>query len=180
MLARIAIITLALFITAGTLWAKDFGTAGGKGRIERQTASGKSEWVKFNPRYSYTFSENAGGKKYTWIVLTEKEPQVKAWAAAKDPHEAWRLWCGKEKTPVAAVQLDPDWKVNQYVLCPADGGEKIEMLSTMNGLASVAIKFQVRNDKQLKGTLRTGEGSCGDMKYCTETGNYAFDAVVSK
>jgi len=65
MLRIITILTLALLFTAGALWAKDFGTAGGKGKMERQSASGKSDWVKFNPRHSYSFSETAEGKKYT-------------------------------------------------------------------------------------------------------------------
>jgi len=185
-LRRIAIIALAIYlIAAGSLWAQELGSASGKGKIERATVSGNSEWVSFFPRYSFAYSEMIGGKKFTWIVLTEKEPPLKTWSAVKDPNEARRLWCEKEKTPYAAVMLTPDWKVNQYVLCPADGGMNTEMLSSWNGLDSIIVKFQVRSGKQLKGTLLTGTGSCpdgtdGGQKYCEPTGDYTFDAVMSK
>jgi hypothetical protein len=34
------------------------------------------------------------------------------------------------------------------------------MLSTWNGLDSVALKFDVRDAVHLKGTMKTGNGSC--------------------
>jgi hypothetical protein len=184
MVHRIAVITLVIFFSAGLLWAKDFGTASGSGKIERLKASGDSEWVKFAPRYSYAYSEIIGEKNYTWIVLTEKEPPMKTWSAAKDPAEARRLWCEKERTPLAALMLAPDWTVNQYMLCPANGGLNTEMLSRWNGLDSIIVNFQVRNGNQVKGSLRTGQGSCPDAKgeqnYCTQTGDYTFDAVFAR
>jgi hypothetical protein len=47
------------------------------------------------------------------------------------------------------------------------------------------VKFAVRDEKRLKGTLRTGQGSCpgpveGTAVYCTPTGDYTFDAFFLK
>jgi hypothetical protein len=139
----------------------------------------------FAPRFSWTYSEGSGPKRSTWIVLTEKEPPVEAWIAAKDREEARRVWCGKEKTPFAAVKLDAERKVDLYFLCPADGGVDTRMVSSWNGLESVVLHFDVHDAKRLKGTLRTGEGSCpagehGEADYCTKTGDYAFDAPIAR
>jgi hypothetical protein len=69
--------------------------------------------------------------------------------------------------------------------CPANGGVNTEMLSTWNGLDSVALKFDVRDAVHLTGTMKTGNGSCPGpggrgQAYCTATGDYAFDAPFVK
>lgn len=106
------------------------------------------------------------------------------WASAKDRAEARRVWCEKEKASFVALKLDAAWNVDLYFLCPANGAVSTEMLSTWNGLDSVAVRFEVRDEKRLKGTLRTGSGSCpgadGGQTYCTPTGDYAFDASLSR
>ena len=162
--------------------AQEAGSAAGKGTIERLLPTGDSEKVSFSPRYSYADSENLAGQRFTGIVLTEKEPPVKAWAAAKDPAEARRLWCEGEKASFVAVKLDPEWKVDLYFSCPGNGGLHTAMLSTWNGLDSVVMKLDVREGKRLKGTLRAGEGACsgedGATVYCTATGDYEFDASL--
>lgn len=183
LLTYCAVMTMVLCVSGKAMAA---GSATGKGTIERlvPSAPGQSEMVSFSPRYSYAYSEGAGAKRFTWIVLTEKETPVKTWSVAKDPAEARRLWCEKEKTSFVAVKLDAEWKVDLYFLCPANGAVNTEMLNTWNGLDSVLVKFDNRNDKRLKGTLRTGTGSCpradGTATYCTPTGDYAFDAFLFK
>ncbi|MEA2563347.1 MAG: hypothetical protein QOH06_4851 [Acidobacteriota bacterium] len=185
MLNRIAVLVVACCAWAGALAAQEVGSASGKGMIERivEPKTGKSEQVTFQPRYSFAYPESTGAEKFTWIVLTEKEPPLKSWAAAKDRAEARRLWCGTEKTPFVAVKLDADWKVDLYFLCPANGWVNTEMVNTANGLDSVVVELEVRDAKRLKGTLRTGQGACGDtesMTYCEATGDYTFDAPLSK
>lgn len=185
MLGRTMVLVLACCVWAGTLAAQEVGSASGKGKIERivDPRTGQTEWVEFQPRHSYAYSETAAEKKFMWIVLTEKEPPVKDWAAAKDRAEARRLWCEKEKTSFVAVKLDSEWKVDLYFLCPGNGAVSTEMLNTANGLDSVVVEFEVRDAKKLKGTLRTGQGACGDdesMTYCEATGDYTFDAPLSK
>jgi len=180
------VIILAFCCAAGFLWAQEAGKASGKGTIERvePSAPGGIEQVGFSPRYAYAYAEGTGGKRSTWIVLTEKEPPVKSWGTAKDRSEARRLWCEKEKTPFVALKLDAEWKVDLYFLCPSNGAVNTEMLSSWNGLDSVVVKFDVRDGKRLKGTMRTGSGSCpgpdGGQAYCTKTGDYTFDALISK
>ena len=185
MLNRIAVLFLVCVVWACALQAQEAGSASGKGKIERivDPATGQTEWVEFLPRHSFAYPETINGKKFTWIVLTEKEPPLKDWAAAKSREEARRLWCGSEKTSFVAVKLDAEWKVDLYFLCPSNGAVNTEMLSSANGLDSVVVEFEVRDAKKLKGTLRTGIGACGDQdsqSYCEATGDYTFDAPLSK
>jgi hypothetical protein len=170
-------------LTAGALLAQESGTANGKGVIER-IGPAKSEMVDFAPRFSWAYREGTGSKTSTWIVLTEKEPPIRDWIAAKDRAEARRAWCEKEKTPWVAVKLDAQMKVDLYFLCPANGAVNTEMLNTANGLDSIVLKTEPGSGGRLKGTLRTGQGNCptasGADAYCTPTGDYVFDAPLSK
>jgi hypothetical protein len=187
---RLSSMLLAPLLVSAAALAQEAGTASGKGTIERlvpgATAAAqdaKSEAVPFVPRFSYAYHEGKGEDAATWIVLTEKQPPLKAWLAAKDQSEARRLWCGAEKTSFVALKLDAKNEVDLYFLCPANGGVNTEMLNTANGLKSIDVKYQTK-DKRMKGTLKTGQGSCpgpnGSQVYCTPTGDYAFDAPVVK
>jgi hypothetical protein len=185
MFRRVGVVALAVVsLVSGSAGAQGVGSATGKGTIDRLLPTGASELLKFSPHYSYAYAESAAGKRFTWIVLTEKEPPAATWSAAKDPAEARRLWCEREKSAFVAVKLDADWKVDLYFLCPANGGLNTEMVSSFNGLDSVVVKFDVRDKQRLKGSLRTGTGSCpgskGVLGYCTLTGDYAFDVSLGK
>lgn len=180
---RLRTVALGVWLSAGTLLAQESGTAKGKGVIER-IGPEKSEMVSFAPRFSWAYREGTGPKAFTWIVLTEKEPPLKDWTAAKDRAEARRAWCEKETTPWVAVKLDAQKKVDLYFLCPANGGVNTEMVSTANGLDSVVVKLDPKSGERWKGTLTTGQGNCptanGADAYCTPTGDYAFDAPPAK
>jgi hypothetical protein len=191
MIRLTGLVAVAVCFLPIPLGAQDVGAASGKGVIERLTppktpgGEGGTEEVSFSPRYAYAYRKGTGAKAFTWIVLTEKEPPAKDWAAARDREEARRAWCQKEKTSFTAVKLDAQMHVDLYFLCPANGAVNTEMLNTVNGLESVAVKFEAREGKRLKGTLRTGQGNCPgpDGKggvYCTPTGDYTFDVTVSK
>ena len=181
---------LTMCLAAVCLEAQEVGTATGKGVIERlippksPEAELKSEKVAFSPRYSYAYSEGTGATKSTWLVLTDKEPPLKEWAGSKDRAEARRVWCGKEKASFVALKLDSKSAVDLYFLCPANGSINTEMLSSWNGLESVVVKFDTHDGKRMKGTLRTGQGSCpgadGKDAYCTPTGDFTFDAPMSR
>lgn len=71
-------------------------------------------------------------------------------------------------------------EVDFYFLCPADGRVTSEGLNTANGLKSIVPKFETRDAKRLKGTLKTGQGNCPGPNnmpvYCKATGDFAFDA----
>lgn len=177
---------LALSLLSAPLAAQEIGTAGGQGLITRHTGWDKekaepvTEEVQFAPRFSYTYNEGTGTKRFQWIVLTDKEPPVKSWAGVKDQAEARRLWCEKEKVSFVAVKLDAKGEVDLYFLCPANGRVNTEMVSTMNGLDSVIVTLEGKDPKRLKGTLRTGEGYCQDGEgkegYCEQRGDFTFDA----
>lgn len=177
MFRRLALVVLAWCCAIGSLGAQAAGVASGKGTID----SG-GQPVAFAPRFAWACAEGKGAKRSTWIVLTEKEPPAEKWAAAKDRPEARRRWCEKEKASFVAVKLDAAWKVDLYFLCPANGAVNTEMLSTWNGLDSVVLTFDNGDPRRLKGTLRTGAGSCpgpdGTPAYCTPTGDYAFEAPL--
>jgi hypothetical protein len=176
---------LALCLLTAPLAAQEVGTAGGHGTITRQTGWDKEkhepiiEPFSFSPKYSYTYTEGTGEKRFQWIVLTDREPPLASWAGM-DPAEARRLWCGKEKAAFVAVKLDAKGAVDLYFLCPANGYVNTEMLSTWNGLDSVVVTLDGKDPKRIKGTLRGGEGSCPDEEgrdaYCTPEDDYTFDA----
>ena len=64
------------------------------------------------------------------------------------------------------------------------GGTNTEMVNSVNGLDSIAVKVEARDTARIKGSLKTGTGACpgpGDtLVYCTATGNYTFDAAFVK
>lgn len=187
MIRTLSLLAAALTLAAAPLAAQEAGSAGGRGTITRQTGWNAEkqepvvEQVSFSPKYSYAYTEGTGADKFTWIVLTEKEPPLKGWAAAKDRAETRRLWCEKEKAPFVAVKLDAKWAVDLYFLCPGNGQINTEMVSSWNGLESVVVKLEKPDGKRLKGTLRGGEGACGEndqQDYCTQQDDYTFDAPV--
>lgn len=187
MKSHVLALALALCLPASPVLAQETGTASGKGTIDRsvprKTATDAGyEAVGFSPRFSFAFREGKGASAATWIVLTEKQPLIKDWLAAKEKLEALRLWCGKEKA--VAMVLDEKLEVDYYFLCPANGEVNSAGLNSANGLKSIVLNFETRNAKRLQGTLRTGEGSCGGPNgtqiYCKPTGDFAFDAPFAR
>jgi hypothetical protein len=164
---------------AGALGAQTPGTATGKGTIDNRGTP-----VPFAPHAASAYIQNFQALRFTWIVLTEKPVPAGTLAGTTDHTEGLRLWCEKEKTPFAALQLDAKSGVNQYVTCPANGGTNTEMVNSVNGLESIVVKIEARDATHIKGSLKAGNGACpgpGDtLVYCTETGNYTFDAAFVK
>ena len=184
---HVVALAIALCLPASSVTAQVAGTASGKGTMDRsvpgKTAGPLSETyvaVDFYPHFSFATREGKGAKAATWIVLTDKQPPIKEWLAAAEPVETLRLWCGKEKASFVALNLDENMEVDYYFLCPADGWVTSEGLNTANGLESIVPKFETRDAKRLKGTLKTGQGNCpgpnGTPAYCKATGDFAFDA----
>lgn len=180
-----------LLLSAGAAAAQTAGTAGGTGTIVRFSANPDKgnpapieEKVAFAPRFSYAYTEKVGATTYTFLVLSEKEPPIATLHKGGDRAEARRVWCEKEKASFVAVMLEPDFAVNLYFLCPGNGNVNTEMVNTANGLESVALTFSQKDGKRLKGTLRTGQGSCssgeGPADYCEKTGDFVFDAPFVK
>ena len=175
----IVLVTMCLAVAA-SLGAQADGLATGTGTMD----TGKGP-LTFTPLHAYAYVQTVGKLRFTWIVLTEKVAPAKALVAAADQDEARRQWCEKEKTPFAAVQLDPAGAVNLYMSCAANGAMNTEMLSTWNGLDSVVLKIAARDAAHIKGTMKTGSGSCPGpggrgQAYCTATGDYTFDAPFVK
>jgi hypothetical protein len=170
---------LAAVAMSTALGAQTAGTAMGKGTIDNRGTP-----VPFVPRVASAYMQNFQALRFTWIVLTEKAVPAGMLAGTNDHTEALRQWCEKEKTPFAALQLDAKSGVNQYVTCPANGGTNIEMVNSVNGVDSIAVKIDARDTTHIKGSLKTGNGACpgpgGTLVYCTATGSYTFDAAFVK
>ena len=180
---------LVLLAGASPLVAQLFGSASGHGTLERSTGRPGStaptqEQVSFSPRYSSAFGEGSGADRMTWIVFTEKEPAVAAWAKAGDFLDTLRLWCANEKASFVAVEVNAEAGAEYFFLCPGDGRVESKGVNVANGLVSVVVTLDRRDPKRVKGTLRAGEGSCPDARgkqdYCSDKQDYAFDAPISK
>lgn len=187
MFMRILIVIGAVLLLAAPAFALEAGPADGVALLEKLARDGsdKSEWVDFMPNHAYAYRETVAGHRFTWLVFTSVAPPVAEWLAARDGNEARRAWCGARKTPFVAVQLDERGDVFAFHSCAADGGLVTEMPSRWNAMESVAIRFEARDNKHLKGTMKTGRGSCpadgkGGEKYCQPTGRYTFDAPILK
>jgi hypothetical protein len=165
--------------------AQEIGTASGRGTIISGPAQpdSKEQTVSFAPRYAFAYVEGKGADRFTWIVLTEKEPPLKAWAGSKDRVAARQQWCQKEKAGFVAVKIDAEQKPDLYFLCPPGAAmSNTEMVSSANGLKSVEVQFTQKDAKRLKGRLRGGVGNCptadGVSAYCEQTSDYTFDAPM--
>jgi len=183
--AFLALLGLVVASTSVRVVAQEVGTAGGRGGIMSFVAEvdPKGRRVDFAPRYAFAYVEGRGAGRSTWIVLTEKEPPVKTWAASKDRAAARNAWCQNEKAAYVAVKLDARMEAALYFLCPAGASwPNTEMVSTANGLKSVVVELGQTDGKRLKGTLRGGEGNCpsanGKDDYCNTWSDYTFDAPM--
>lgn len=170
---------VVVIVMSGALAAQTAGTATGKGTIDNRGTA-----VAFVPHLASAYVQNFQALRFTWIVLTEKAVPAGMLSGTTDHTEALRQWCEKEKTPFAALQLDAKSGVNQYVTCPANGGTNTEMVNSVNGVDSIAVKVEGRDATHIRGSLKTGTGACpgpgGALGYCTATGSYTFDAVFVK
>ncbi|MCI0442718.1 hypothetical protein L0152_05810 [bacterium] len=163
--------TAVMLLVSFSLFAQDQkNTASGKGKIND---------FEFHPKFSHIHSTGSGAKKQTWLLLTDQTPSEQ-WKAAKDRTETLRQWCEAKKAPFVLVELDSAAKPQLLSQCPGDGAIAVEMISTINGLDSVVLKYEVNDGKRLKGQLLGGDGNKGDMTYVEQKKDYTFDAVLSK
>jgi hypothetical protein len=148
----------------------------------KNVASGNgviSESFQFQPKHGYACTAGTGTKKQMWLLLTDQTPPAD-WTTSKNRVEILRQWCESKKAPFLLVELDSTNKPQFLTQCAGDGGLAQEMISTINGLDSVVLKYEINDAKRLKGQLLGGNGNCGDMKYCEQTKDYSFDVTLSK
>lgn len=160
---------------------KDLATGEGLmvGAAAGDSAS-QSDSLHFEPRYGYAYAAGTGAKKQVWLLMTDQDPAGIDWAAAKDRTGALRLWCGLKKAPFVLVELNAEGIPQLVTQCPGNGALAVEMISTINGLASVQADYQINDGKRLRGHLQGGNGTCGEMTYCEQTKDYYFDVTLSK
>src|SRR5262249_35556038 len=114
--ALIASAVIIVLMDAIPAAAQEIGTATGHGTIISVSATSdrQEQRVSFAPRYAFAYFEGQGAKRFTWVVLTEKEPPLKAWAGSRDRAAARQTWCEKEKAAFVAVQIDAKQQVYAY------------------------------------------------------------------
>ncbi len=139
----------------------------------------ESDHFRFEPRYGYAYTGETGTTKQMWLLMTDQDPAGIDWSTAKDRVEALRLWCESKKAPFVLVELDTGGVPQLLTQCPGNGGLAVEMISTINGLASVKIDYEINDGKRLRGHLQGGNGTCGEMTYCEQTKDYYFDVTFS-
>ena len=175
------LIGAALVFASLPALAQKSGTAGGKGRILydlSHDAMEKAE-VAFSPRVAWaTVDESGPGGKRIHVVLSESEAPLLELSQVWSRPTARMKHCEEKKVPFVAVELNPEGGVELLHQCAA-GRFATEMVSTFNGLDSVVVTLEVFSAKQVKGTLRGGDGSCGDGVYCEKTEDYLFDAPLN-
>jgi hypothetical protein len=145
-------------------------------------ASGKgviSDSFEFQPKHGYACTVGTGAKKQMWLLLTDQTPPAD-WTSSKNRVETLRQWCESKKAPFVLVELDSASKPQLLSQCAGDGGLAQEMISTINGLDSVVLKYEINDAKRIKGQLLGGNGNCGDMNYCEQTKDYYFDVALRK
>jgi hypothetical protein len=176
---------LVCVLAASPVAAQEIGTASGGGTIvsEPKTPTTDEKRVSFRPKYSLAYVEGKGADQFTWVVLTEKEPPLKEWAASKDRAAARQQWCQKENESFVAVKLNAKQEVDLYVLCPPGAAtSNTETVTITEGLKSVDVQFKQKDAKRLKGSIRGGLGTCPNESsmpvYCEETSDYTFDAPM--
>ena len=132
-------------------------SASGRGSIivaPAQPGSNETR-IDFAPRYAHAYIEGEGADRSTWIVLTEKEPPLKAWLSSENRAAARQQWCEKEKAAFVAVKIDAQQEIDLHFLCPPGAAmSNTEMVSTTNGSKSVDVQFTQNDATRLKGRLR--------------------------
>ncbi len=160
--------------------AQESGTAGGKGKIVYDLSHDTMEKaaVAFSPRVAWaTVDESGPAGKRIHLVLAESEAPLRELSTVWSRPAARMKHCAQKKVPFVAVELNGEGGVELLHQCAA-GRFATEMVSTFNGLDSVVVALEVFSAKRVKGTLRGGDGSCGDRVYCDQTEDYVFDAPL--
>lgn len=175
------LVGVALVFASLPALAQKSGTAGGKGRIiydlSRDTME-KAE-VAFSPRVAWAAVDESGpAGKRIHVVLAENEAPLRELALVWSRPAARMKHCAEKKVPFVAVELNAEGGVELLHQCAA-GRYATEMVSTLNGLDSVVVSLEAFTTKQVKGTLRGGDGWCGDGAYCEKTEDYSFDAPLN-
>ncbi len=161
--------------------AQKSGTAGGKGRIvyDVSPATMEKAEVAFSPKVAWAYADDSGpAGKRIHVLLAESEAPAGELSMARNRASARRKLCAEKKAPFVDLELNDTGEVELLHECAA-GHLGTEMVSTINGLASVVVALEVFDAKRVKGTVRGGEGTCGDGEYCEQTEDYSFDAPLN-
>jgi hypothetical protein len=161
--------------------AQKSGTAGGKGRIVSFVNPGTMEKaeVAFSPKIAWAVADDSGpAGRRIHVLLAESEAPVVELSRARNRANARRTFCAEKKALFVDLELNDTGEVELLHQCGA-GHFGTEMVSTFNGLDSVVVVLEVFDAKRVKGTIRGGEGWCGEGKYCEQTEDYSFDAPLN-
>jgi hypothetical protein len=132
----------------------------------------------FKPKFSRAYRAAGKGTPVRWLLLTEKDPASVKWRGQGNMAAALTAWCKNSDTPLVLAELNEKGEPELLTACAAKS-VGVEMISTINGLASVQVHYQRHEANHLKGELLGGIGWCGEGNYCEPTKFYRFDSQVS-
>ena len=175
----VGMLSLAAFTCgAGSLHAEvKPGHADGVGQIWVPKSEQYPAGIKlFEPTHAY--ATQSGNPARVWLLVTDQDASGVKWRKAANRSEVLRAWCKDEAASFVLFELDKEGVPELVIECGGGGVLGTAMISTINGLASVAPTFEVFDAKRIRGRILSGEGWCGEETYCTKTRDFMVDVEV--
>lgn len=175
-------IFLAVALTTGLVsQAMADQTDLGQGLIfGRATAANADGRFVFQPAHHLAFAAGTGDSRSRWLLLTDQDPNTIVWRGHASHSDALAAWCKTQSAGYVLVEINPAGSAELLTQCIA-GAMSVAMISTINGLDSVQLKYDRNEPTHISGALIGGSGSCGsdeDVDYCEQTMDYRFDTAV--
>lgn len=139
-------------------------------------ADGSDTTAPFKPTHATAF--RTAKPERVWLLLTESDTAKLDWAGSDTRIRVLQTWCKDHKTPYVLFELNLEGTPELVHECSGTGFINTAMISNFNGLASVVPAYDAFERDRIRGSIKTGRGSCGDRKYCDATGSYTFDVAV--
>lgn len=172
-------VSLAAFaFGAATLHAQEAsGHVNGVSQIWVPTSDEHPAGIKlFDPTHAYATRSSKPAR--AWLLVTDRDASGVNWRKADDRSDVLRAWCKAEAASFVLFEFDLDGVPEMVYECGGSGALGSEMISTINGLASVAPTFEVFDSKRIRGRILSGKGWCGEDEYCTKTRDFMVDVEV--
>ena len=125
----------------------------------------------------YARAVRTASPERVWLLLSEQDASKLEWAGSSERIDVLQKWCKSEKAAYVLFELGAEGAPELVHEC-SGAAVNTAMISNINGLASVVPTYDAFGPERLRGTVRSGKGSCGNGVYCEVTGDYAFDVAL--
>lgn len=150
-------------------------TVSGTGRIMTPPFYADPQtYAEFEPKFAAAVHTATPDR--VWLLLADRDASAVNWSGA-DRIKVLEQWCKSEKALWVLYELDTKGTPELVQDCGGTGSVSTGMISTINGLASVAPTWEAFDGKVVRGRIRSGSGFCGD-DYCEHRGDYTVDVSV--